>query len=147
RVQCQNNLKQIALGLHNYHDTFSMFPAGSIYKQVGGAWNYYDTWTVSILPYMEQQPLFALYDQTLPNATTSSAGTATVRQSFVKVYPCPADTNAFVPALPESGPGGGSGLPIPLCMPGSYRCVAGADWGGQDWGIDQDGPNENWDDA
>jgi prepilin-type processing-associated H-X9-DG protein len=32
-------------------------------------------------------------------------------------------------------------------MPGSYRCVAGADWGGQDWGQDQNGSNENWDDA
>jgi prepilin-type processing-associated H-X9-DG protein len=32
-------------------------------------------------------------------------------------------------------------------MPGSYRCVAGADWGGTDWGSDQNGPNENWDDA
>jgi prepilin-type processing-associated H-X9-DG protein len=32
-------------------------------------------------------------------------------------------------------------------MPGSYRCVAGADWGGIDWGVDQGGSNENWDDA
>jgi prepilin-type processing-associated H-X9-DG protein len=32
-------------------------------------------------------------------------------------------------------------------MPGSYRAVAGADWGGTDWGSDQNGPNENWDDA
>jgi prepilin-type processing-associated H-X9-DG protein len=32
-------------------------------------------------------------------------------------------------------------------MPGSYRCVAGADWGGRDWGTDEGGSNENWDDA
>src|SRR5262249_31704749 len=64
-----------------------------------------------------------------------------------KVYVCPSDPAPLTAAVPESGPGGQGGLPRPLCMPGNYRCVAGADWGGQDWGTDQNGPNENWDDA
>jgi prepilin-type N-terminal cleavage/methylation domain-containing protein len=146
RTQCQNNLRQIALALHNYHDTYGSFPAGSTYKQVGGKWNYYDTWTISILPFLEQKNLYALYDQTQPNATRTSAGTATVRQTFLSVYACPSDPNVYRgPAFPESGPGGTSGLPIPLCSPGNYRCVAGADWGGQN--DSQNGPNENWDDA
>jgi prepilin-type N-terminal cleavage/methylation domain-containing protein/prepilin-type processing-associated H-X9-DG protein len=146
-LQCKNNLKQIGLGLHNYHDVVGTFPASSIYKTVNGKTDYYDTWTVSLLPYIEQANLYKLYDLTLPNATTSSPGTATVRTTPVKVYNCPSDPNPFIPATPESGPGGNSGLPIPLCMPGSYRAVAGADWGGQDWGSDQGGANENWDDA
>jgi prepilin-type N-terminal cleavage/methylation domain-containing protein/prepilin-type processing-associated H-X9-DG protein len=145
-AQCRNNLKQIAVALHAYHDALGSFPAGSIYKQVGGKWDYYDTWTVAILPYLEQDNLYKLYDQTRPNATNASAGTATVRQTLVKVYTCPSDPNPFTPAQPGSGPGGTSGLPIPLCMPGSYRCVAGADYGGDVVGT-QNGNNENWDDA
>jgi prepilin-type N-terminal cleavage/methylation domain-containing protein/prepilin-type processing-associated H-X9-DG protein len=135
RMQCQNNLKQIGLACHNYHDANSMFPAGSIYRSDG---NYYDTWTVAILPYIEQQNLFSLYNQALPNISNTPA----VLQSLVKTYVCPSDPNPFIPAKPDSGPGTGV-----LFMPGSYRCVAGADWGGQDWGKDQGGPNENWDDA
>jgi prepilin-type N-terminal cleavage/methylation domain-containing protein/prepilin-type processing-associated H-X9-DG protein len=148
RMQCQNNLKQIALACHNYHDVNGKLPAGSIYQLVGGKWNYYDTWTVAILPFIEQQNLFNFYNQALPNAIpdATSPGTATVRQSLVKTYVCPADPNPFMPLTPESGPGG-SLSKVPLYMPGSYRCVAGADWGGQDWGQDQGGPNENWDDA
>jgi len=147
-IQCKNNLKQIGLALHNYHDAMGSFPAGSVYKPtVGTRYNYYETWTVSILPFIEQDNLYKLYDFSQPNATATSPGTAFVRQSLVKVYVCPADPGSFTPALPESGPGGNTGLRLQLYMPGSYRCVAGADWGGQDWGKDQGGPNENWDDA
>jgi prepilin-type N-terminal cleavage/methylation domain-containing protein len=144
RAQCQNNLKQIGLAVHNYHDVYGTFPAGSVYKQVGGSWNYYDTWTISILPFIEQQNLFNLYNPALPNAVpdSTSPSMATLRQTLVKTYVCPADPNSFTPAKPASGPGN-----TLLYMPGSYRCVAGADWGGQDWGVDQGGPNENWDDA
>jgi prepilin-type N-terminal cleavage/methylation domain-containing protein/prepilin-type processing-associated H-X9-DG protein len=149
-MSCKNNLKQIGLALHNYHDTNGKFPAGSLYKQVSaGKYEYYDTWTIAILPFVEQGNIFSLYDPMVPNAIqdAKSKGMATLRQSLVKVYNCPSDWNPFVPAIPESGPGGDTGLPIPLCMPGNYRCVAGADWGGTNWGVDQGGSNENWDDA
>jgi type II secretory pathway pseudopilin PulG len=148
RMSCQNNLKQIGLALHNYHDSNGYFPAGNVYKPVGTTWNYYDTWAVSILPFLEQDNLFRLYDPNLPNATTASpAGTAVVRQTYVKTYACPSDPNPFSPMQPESGPGGtGGAVSIPLCMPGSYRCVAGADYGG-DQPMSQNGNNENWDDA
>ena len=54
RMKCTNNLHQIALGLHNYHDTNGTFPAGSLYKQTTpGKWNYYDTWTIALLPFIE----------------------------------------------------------------------------------------------
>ena len=144
RAQCQNNLKQLALACHNYHDVYGHFPAGSVYKQVNGKWDYYDTWTISILPFVEQDNLYRIYNLNLPNAAPANGQ---VLQQYLKVHFCPADPNSFLPAKPESGPGGTGGLPIPLCMPGSYRCVAGADWGGTDWGTDQNGPNENWDDA
>ncbi len=150
RIQCQNNLKQIGLAMHSYHDVYKKFPAGSVYKQVGKYVNYYDTWAISILPYIEQGNLYKLYDPNVPNAIpdASSPNMAILRQSRVPVYECPSDPNPFAPSQPATGPGGTGGLKgIPLYMPGSYRGVAGADWGGQDWGKDQDGPNENWDDA
>jgi prepilin-type N-terminal cleavage/methylation domain-containing protein/prepilin-type processing-associated H-X9-DG protein len=148
-TQCKNNLKQIAIAVHNYHDTNLVFPAGSIYKRVNGIWNYYECWSIAILPYLELEPVYKLYDQTLPNATTQSASTDQMRQTVVKVYNCPSDPNIRrSPEQPESGPGGGGGgTAIPVCAGSTYRCVAGADWGGQDWGVDQGGSNENWDDA
>src|SRR5579883_1172586 len=87
-INCKNNLKQIALACLNYESTNGTFPAGSVYKQVGGTWNYYDTWTVTILPYLEQQTVFNLFDPTVPNAISdaSSPRMATLRQTFLKVY-------------------------------------------------------------
>jgi prepilin-type N-terminal cleavage/methylation domain-containing protein len=152
RLQCQNNLKQIGLAVHNFHDTYKKFPAGSVYRESvpgNGQWDYYDTWAISILPYIEQGNLYKLWDPKVPNAVpdATSPNMALLRQSHVPVYECPSDPNGFTPATPASGPGGTTGLGRPLYMPGSYRGVAGADWGGTDWGVDQGGPNENWDDA
>ena len=53
RSQCSNNLKQIGLGLHNYHDTFKVFPPGFI---DGHGWMV----TTYLLPFVEQE---SLYDQ------------------------------------------------------------------------------------
>jgi prepilin-type N-terminal cleavage/methylation domain-containing protein/prepilin-type processing-associated H-X9-DG protein len=156
RMSCSNNLKQIGLALHNYHDTNGKFPAGSVYKLVNGKWNYYDTWTIALLPFLEQDNLFKSFDPTVPNqiADANSPNMAFLRQSPVKVYQCPSDPNAFIPDIPDStGGDGGNGINgTPLYMPGSYRCVAGADYGGSNWWDnpshpDQGGANENWDDA
>jgi prepilin-type processing-associated H-X9-DG protein len=65
-----------------------------------------------------------------------------LRTTFVATFNCPSDPNGFTASFPESGPGGDTGLPIPLCMPANYRCVAGADTGS-----DPNGGDENWDDA
>ena len=54
RSQCSNNLKQIALGMHNYESSFKSLPVGA-YSCCWG------TWLVAALPYIEQQPLFDLY--------------------------------------------------------------------------------------
>src|SRR5204863_2031832 len=129
-----------ALACQNYHDVNGPFPAGSGYQQVGNAWNYYDTWTISILPYIEHGNLFRQYDQSLPNATNASAGTAAVRTAMVKTYVCPPHRGSFAPAIPETGAGGAGGLARPLCMPGNYRCLAGRGWGGRGWAAERDGP-------
>jgi hypothetical protein len=55
RVQSVNNLKQIALAMHNYHDTYASFPATAVYDKDGKALL---SWRVLILPFIEQGALF-----------------------------------------------------------------------------------------
>jgi prepilin-type N-terminal cleavage/methylation domain-containing protein len=61
-IQCKNNLKQLALGAMNYHDANGAFPAGSVCRPGTGTFagtvSYYDTWAISILPYIEQDNVY-----------------------------------------------------------------------------------------
>ncbi len=61
RTQCKNNLKQIGLALHNYHDTHLIFPYSSSYVVPNGAAH---TWFELICPYIDQAPLYAKIDFT-----------------------------------------------------------------------------------
>jgi prepilin-type N-terminal cleavage/methylation domain-containing protein/prepilin-type processing-associated H-X9-DG protein len=54
RLQCQNNLKQLGLALHNYHSTYGAFPP----EQTTNPQN---SWTPYMLPYIEQDNLYKLY--------------------------------------------------------------------------------------
>src|SRR5262252_3315576 len=69
RIRCANNLKQIGLAIHNYHDTNGLFPSGHIeLKDTHGNYQYYSGWSVAILPYLEQINLFQGYlDNPVPN--------------------------------------------------------------------------------
>ncbi|MDO5581196.1 MAG: DUF1559 domain-containing protein, partial [Planctomycetia bacterium] len=68
RMQCSNNLKQLGLALHNYHDINHVFPKGS--KQ--GQSNAYTShsakasfcWRLAVLPYIEQQTMWDSLDFT-----------------------------------------------------------------------------------
>ncbi|MFM8273706.1 MAG: DUF1559 domain-containing protein, partial [Gemmata sp.] len=55
RTQCANNLKQIGLGCHNYNDSVGFLPPARIADHWG-------TWAVLILPYIEQQNGYNLWD-------------------------------------------------------------------------------------
>src|SRR5207249_6394474 len=55
RSQCQNNLKQLGLGLHSFHDVYKGFPAARVTTPVTHSCVPY------VLPYVEQQPLFNQY--------------------------------------------------------------------------------------
>jgi prepilin-type N-terminal cleavage/methylation domain-containing protein/prepilin-type processing-associated H-X9-DG protein len=174
-AQCKNNLKQMALATMSYHDALGTFPAGSICRQGTGAFagsvSYYETWAISILPYIEQGNLYRQWSPNIPNIApdgVAGAAFASMRQTNLTVYNCPSDVSAgagFTPYSPASGndyltitangPGGTGPYkngPYPLCAPSTYRCVSGASYGGSDWWTnpanpDDGGSNENWDDA
>jgi type II secretory pathway pseudopilin PulG len=58
RMSCTNNLKQIGISLHNYHDTYKTFPPASAHYGNGHNSEESWGWHVYILPFVEQQPLF-----------------------------------------------------------------------------------------
>jgi prepilin-type N-terminal cleavage/methylation domain-containing protein/prepilin-type processing-associated H-X9-DG protein len=121
RMQCQNNLKQIGLALHNYHDANSTFPPGGVTNGPCCGTQSGATWTIYLLPYIEQDNLYRLYDFTKTNeANADPSLTFSVVRQFVKTYNCPSDPNTNQLQMPESGPG--SGL---LYATGSYRAMAG----------------------
>src|SRR5262245_44519527 len=64
RITCTNNLKQIGLGMHNYESTFGGLPPSRTTGAVSTApyFPYSHSWTVALLPYIEQTNSFNLYD-------------------------------------------------------------------------------------
>lgn len=69
RMSCSNNLRQIGIALHNYHDTFQKFPPQAVWGQGAGptyTLPYHHTWNVMILPFIEQNPLYESIDKRLP---------------------------------------------------------------------------------
>jgi prepilin-type processing-associated H-X9-DG protein len=58
RAQCTNNLKQIGLAMHNFHDAQGRFPAQAITDKEGKPLL---SWRVAILPYIEQQGLYSQF--------------------------------------------------------------------------------------
>jgi len=99
RTACSNNLKQLGLGFHNYHDTFNCLPPGRIDAN-GGA-----TWTVLILPYIEQGDLFKLWDMKQLYYSQSPA----MVETQVPTFYCPARRTAGDNLLSISGDNGLAG--------------------------------------
>ncbi len=70
RIQCTNNMKQLSLAMHNYHDTHRSFPTGVNWANGQRPSNatspYNHTWITMILPFMEQQPLYNQINHNLP---------------------------------------------------------------------------------
>jgi prepilin-type processing-associated H-X9-DG protein len=93
RMSCQNNLKQLALAMHNHHDAFLALPATM--GEHGCCWG---TWQVSVLPYVEQKNISEKYvnwggDDGSGPRYGAAPNTTNVTNHRFKAFSCPSDTN------------------------------------------------------
>jgi prepilin-type N-terminal cleavage/methylation domain-containing protein/prepilin-type processing-associated H-X9-DG protein len=116
RIKCRNNLKQLGLAAHNYHDANNKFPpavqiadpppngshyiVSANYRTPGFGPN----WAVFLLPYLEQAPLFATIN---PSSYLATNGTdqswRNVRSAKIPILLCPSDSGADVPFALNGG--------------------------------------------
>ncbi len=94
RSQCVNNLKQMGIAMHNYHDVIGSLPFGCR-SFVGGpgvapatGWNNDWTWLTAILPQIEQSTLYNSYNVL---QSVGGAQNSTGRMTTIKTYACPSD--------------------------------------------------------
>ncbi|WP_168221830.1 DUF1559 domain-containing protein [Aquisphaera giovannonii] len=95
RAQCINNLKQLALGFHNYHDQNNMFITSESWSgdSTGNsslprkAWG----WRITLLPFIEQQTLYAALNTSM---CVFNPENTTVYDVSIGAYQCPSDARA-----------------------------------------------------
>ncbi len=132
-IQCSNNLKQMGLGLHNYHDTLGSFPSGHIEQCTAGTQpgnegpcQYFSGLFIQLLPYIEQDVLYRSYrDAPTPNLTNANQSNAAFCQQPVKIYFCPADPRAGQILAPETVAPNGAGNSKLVYMSSSYKGMSG----------------------
>ena len=90
RTQCKNNLKQIGLAIHNYHDTHKVYPFGKGASYAGAP--VYARWSqhAMILPYIEQDNLYKSIDFSSPPETPGMGGVI----NFMPAYVSPTGINS-----------------------------------------------------
>jgi prepilin-type N-terminal cleavage/methylation domain-containing protein/prepilin-type processing-associated H-X9-DG protein len=88
RLKCSNNLKQLGLAMHNYHDTMQAFPPAYVNKGPYGNSGFPFThgWAPFLLPYIEQQPLYDLYRWDFPQYAPENQP---VEATQLKAFQCP----------------------------------------------------------
>jgi prepilin-type processing-associated H-X9-DG protein/prepilin-type N-terminal cleavage/methylation domain-containing protein len=137
RMSCTNNLKQIGLAAHAYHDNHGRFPPAVLmpYAQeendplTGGAANPFGpNWAVFLLPYVEQDALYAQANPTgypgtrnLQDFTRYNLTWGQVRGVTIKTFLCPSDSGADVPFTDPNG-----APPEANWARGNYACSSGS---------------------
>ncbi len=146
RTSCSNNLKQLAIGCHNYHDTTGTFPLNYGITPGGSHWadpvsstHRSTSWMVQVLPFVEQKPLYDIIDFNFDVRLDPRNGTdvnnpnnpsnAFVARTVIPTYLCPSD------GLNNQGRLGTranrNALPRPQWAVNNYKGVCGANW---QWG-------------
>jgi prepilin-type N-terminal cleavage/methylation domain-containing protein len=131
RASCTNNLRQIGAAIHLYHDCHEAFPPGGVSPNPCCANESYTSWTIQILPFLDQKATYDLYNQL---ETNESRANKAVCNTFMPVYSCPSDISRNTAIVPASGPAWDKKMTY---MPGSYRGVGGK----------SDGASGSWDGA
>ncbi len=142
RAQCANNLKQIGLALHSYHDANGMFPPGYIDgntnasatpdNDIGPGWG----WASLILPFVEEGNV---YNQINFKVGIGVGVNAQISQQPLKVYLCPADPGSQLPLVLYFWNGGGSMTVAPANYVGCNgweECFSNSGGNGQGAGAD-----------
>jgi prepilin-type N-terminal cleavage/methylation domain-containing protein/prepilin-type processing-associated H-X9-DG protein len=123
RSSCTNNLKQLALACHSYHDSNGTLPAngpGDTYNMNGPNWS----WLAHMLPYIEQSNLY-----TNLGIPTANLGNQPLLASAVKTFLCPADvTINGAPRMNPADIGNNKGQGVGNT---NYKGVCGENW---EWG-------------
>jgi len=83
RSSCKNNMKQLGLALHNYHDVFRTFPVGAYRAQKAN-------WRASLLPYLDQAPLFNQLDFSI--SLNSGTNGSILANQIITVFQCPSSS-------------------------------------------------------
>jgi prepilin-type N-terminal cleavage/methylation domain-containing protein/prepilin-type processing-associated H-X9-DG protein len=117
RIQCQNNLKQIGLACHAYHDARKCFPPGYVatvsYPATSPGWG----WAAFLLPYIEQDNLYRQLNLNAPLETQPAI------QALVPVYLCPSDQPPDAAFTVTDA----TFTPLTRAAPSSYAATVGQD--------------------
>src|SRR5262245_15626264 len=102
RIKCTNNLKQIGLAVHNFHDAYQKFPYATLDRQPGESVATYSTGLIQILPFLEQDAVARRWDPKQPRNSTLDAdgdgySNATLQTLLIPTFTCPTMS-------PPSGP-------------------------------------------
>jgi prepilin-type N-terminal cleavage/methylation domain-containing protein/prepilin-type processing-associated H-X9-DG protein len=100
RAQCVNNLKQMGLAVHNYHDTNNAFPSGCLWPCPGndGCWGWGAAPALGVLQFIEQGTLYNAYNVALGVMGDTAAapnmwlGNSTVFNVKIATFSCPSDS-------------------------------------------------------
>jgi type II secretory pathway pseudopilin PulG len=106
RTACENNLKQVGLALHHYHQVYDCFPSAYLYQAPGKDTSPWYTepgwgWAALLLPFLEQQVLARQIDPAIP---VDDPRYQELRKTVLRIFVCPSDHDTGVyTVLQESG--------------------------------------------
>lgn len=119
QLQCKNQLKQIGIAIHCYHETHACLPAG---WQFETSHQSLYSWSVPLLPYLEQRAVYNTIDR---NRVLGHPANLTARKTSIASFLCPSDIFDPTFVLYEESPAGAPMTPIIELPTASYMGVYG----------------------